>query len=138
MEAEKNMKISRPQKSSLVFSRDQSIHLTGGLTKRQNRHNLAPERKQRVQSGSSEMRQVTLLFDSHLDLAWNAVSFGRDLTLGLEEIRAGEAHMTDKRSRGRCTTSLPELRKAGVAVCVATLLARSGLRSRAPAEQRAD
>ena len=82
---------------------------------------------------------MTLLFDSHLDLAWNAVSFGRDLTLGLEEIRAAEAHMTDKRSRGRCTTSLSELRKAGVAVCVATLLARSGLdQEPQPSYQRTD
>lgn len=34
--------------------------------------------------------------------------------------------MTDERSRGRNTVSLPELRKAGVRVCVATLLARGG------------
>ncbi|MCH8962154.1 MAG: membrane dipeptidase [Bacteroidetes bacterium] len=67
------------------------------------------------------------LFDAHLDLAWNAASFNRDLTLSVADLRQREAHMTDLRSRGWCTTTLPELRRAGVAVCVATLLARSGL-----------
>ena len=66
-----------------------------------------------------------LLIDAHLDLAWNALSFNRDLTLELDELRRCEAHMTDEPSRGNATTSLPEMRRAGVAVCVATLLARS-------------
>jgi len=66
------------------------------------------------------------MFDSHLDLAWSAVSFNRDLTLEVSEIRAREAHMTDHKSRGHNTLSLPELRKAGVQLCVATLLARAG------------
>jgi membrane dipeptidase len=66
------------------------------------------------------------IFDSHLDLAWSAVSFNRDLTLEVSEIRAREAHMTDHKSRAHNTLSLPELRKAGIHVCVATLLARAG------------
>ena len=65
-----------------------------------------------------------LIFDSHLDLAWSAVFFNRDLTREVEEIRAREAGMTDKRARGRNVLSLPELRRAEVAVCVGTLLAR--------------
>lgn len=67
-----------------------------------------------------------LLIDSHLDLAWNAVSFNRDLTLEVEEIRRREQGMTDERSRGRNTVSLPALRNAGIHLCVATLLARAG------------
>lgn len=66
------------------------------------------------------------LIDAHLDLAWNAASFNRDLTLSVAEVRRCEAPMTDLRARGGCTTTLPELRRAGVAVCVATLLARGG------------
>ena len=66
------------------------------------------------------------IFDAHLDLAWNAVSFDRDLTLDVSELRARESAMTDEPSRGRNTLTLPELRKAGVYVCVATLLARGG------------
>lgn len=70
---------------------------------------------------------MRLIFDAHLDLAWNAVSFNRDLTLPLDQMRANEAHMVDEPSRAKGTVSLPELEKAGVAVCVATLLARSGV-----------
>lgn len=66
------------------------------------------------------------IFDSHLDLAWNAVSFNRDLTLEVPEIRRREQGMTDHCSRGRNVLSLPELKAAGVRVCVATLLARGG------------
>jgi membrane dipeptidase len=69
---------------------------------------------------------MRLIFDSHLDLAWCAVSFNRDLTLPVDEIRRREAHMTDHPARGRNVLSLPELRRAGVAVCVGTLLARGG------------
>jgi membrane dipeptidase len=67
-----------------------------------------------------------LIFDSHLDLGWSAVSFNRDLTLDVNEIRRQEAGMTDMRARGRNTVSLPELRMAGVRICIATLLARGG------------
>jgi membrane dipeptidase len=66
------------------------------------------------------------IFDSHLDLAWNALSFNRDQTLSVEEIRRAQAHMTDERCRGCATTSLPELRQAQAPVVVATLLARGG------------
>ncbi len=66
------------------------------------------------------------IIDSHLDIAWNAVSFNRDLTLSVTEIRDFEKHMTDEPCRGHSTTSLPELRLAGMAICVGTLLARSG------------
>jgi len=69
---------------------------------------------------------MPLLFDAHLDLAWNALSFNRDLRRSIGELRAAEAHMTDERCRGHATVSLPELRRAGVAVCVATLIARAG------------
>lgn len=67
---------------------------------------------------------MRFLLDAHLDLAWNAMSFDRDQTLSLEQMNAREAHMTGK-SRGHCTVSLPELRKARVGICLATLLARA-------------
>ena len=65
-----------------------------------------------------------LLFDAHLDLALNAIEWNRDVTQPLEEIRRREAHLRDKPDRGHGTVCLPEMRKAGVAVCVATQLAR--------------
>lgn len=67
---------------------------------------------------------MRLIIDSHLDLAWNALGWDRDLTLPLAELNATEAGMTDCDARGRATTCWPELRKAGVAVCLATVLSR--------------
>lgn len=65
------------------------------------------------------------IIDSHLDLSWNALSFDRDQRDTVEQINQREKHMTDELARGRATTSLPELREADVAVCLATVLARA-------------
>jgi membrane dipeptidase len=65
-----------------------------------------------------------LLFDSHLDLAWNALSWKRDLRLELAELNAVDRRLEDHPARGRATVSLPELRRAQVAVCLATLMGR--------------
>jgi membrane dipeptidase len=82
---------------------------------------------------------MRLMIDAHLDLGWNAVSLDRDLTLSVEEIREQERGMTDDPGRGNSTVTLPELRRAGVAVAVATLLARSGPeRMKVPGYKRAD
>lgn len=67
---------------------------------------------------------MRLIFDAHLDLAWNALSFKRDITRSLDDINAAEAHLSDERFRGRATVSLPAMRAGGVAVCLATLMGR--------------
>ncbi len=64
-----------------------------------------------------------MIIDSHLDLSWNALNWKRDLTQTIGEIRRSEEGMND-RKRGHNTVSFPELQKAGVAVCLATVLAR--------------
>ena len=64
------------------------------------------------------------IVDAHLDIAWNALSFDRDQLLGLSELRRREAGMSGS-SRGRCTVSLPEMHRAHVRVCLATLLCRA-------------
>lgn len=64
------------------------------------------------------------IIDAHLDLAWNALSFDRDQLLSIEALRSAESHMRGK-GRGRCTVSLPEMRRAGVGICLATVLARA-------------
>jgi membrane dipeptidase len=64
-----------------------------------------------------------LLFDAHLDLAWNALDWNRDLQEEVAAIRRAEHGMTGK-ARGRNTVSFPELRRGKVGVCIATLLAR--------------
>jgi membrane dipeptidase len=65
------------------------------------------------------------IFDAHLDLALNGVDWNRDLRHSVDDIRAQETTqgMTD-RGRQHNTLSLPELRRADVAVCLTTLLAR--------------
>jgi len=65
------------------------------------------------------------LFDGHLDLSWNALSWDRDLTLELDALNLADRANTDHPSRGRATTSLPEMRRGNVAACQATLLARA-------------
>ncbi len=66
-----------------------------------------------------------LLFDSHLDLGLNAVDWNRDLRMDVHDIRVQEAvcGMTDA-GRQTGTVSLPELRKAEIGICVATVLGR--------------
>ena len=68
-----------------------------------------------------------LIFDAHLDLALNAVEWNRDLTRPIGEIRARESSLRDKPGRGLGTVSLPEMRRGGIGICVATQLARIDL-----------
>jgi len=88
-----------------------------------------------------------LTIDAHLDLAMNALVWDRDLELDVHDIRRIEREMgtptTEPRAdlgpwrarkaegmltekgRGRGTTSLPEMKKAEVAVCCATVIDRT-------------
>lgn len=56
------------------------------------------------------------LIDAHLDLAWNALSFNRDLTLPLKDLRDIDGQYSDGTFRGRCTIVLDELEVASPAV----------------------
>src|SRR6516162_8774371 len=66
-----------------------------------------------------------LIFDAHLDLAWNALDWNRDLRLPVAEIRQREVEqkITGK-GRGENTVSFPELRRGEVGIFIATLLPR--------------
>jgi membrane dipeptidase len=78
-------------------------------------------------SFSAKLTPMTIpLIDAHLDLSWNALAFDRDQTLPIAALRKREAEgaMTG-RSRARNTVSLPEMRRGGVGVCLATVLARA-------------
>ena len=65
-----------------------------------------------------------LIFDAHLDLAMNALEWNRDLTRSIDVIRQRETGLTDKPDRGNGTVSLPEMRRSGIGLCVATQIAR--------------
>jgi membrane dipeptidase len=78
-----------------------------------------------------------LIFDAHLDLAWNALDWNRDLRRPVADIRRREVElgMTGK-SRGQGTVSFPELRRGGVGLFIATLLPRLLRANLMPALQR--
>ena len=65
------------------------------------------------------------ILDCHLDLAWNALGYKRDLTLPLAHLNRGEQGLCDHRGRGLATTTLPEMRNGGVGLCLATVIART-------------
>src|SRR5487761_321039 len=78
-----------------------------------------------------------LTYDAHLDLAWNAIDWNRDLLRPVSEIRQRECElgMTGK-GRGVGTVSFPELRRGGVGLFIATLLPRLLRANLMPAIQR--
>jgi membrane dipeptidase len=65
-----------------------------------------------------------LIIDAHLDLAWNAIQWNRDLQQPVHKIRVAESQLTEP-GRGQNTVALPEMRRGRVALCFATLIARS-------------
>ena len=71
------------------------------------------------------MKKPRLIFDAHLDLSWNALSYNREQTETVERINAREAGMQPGGGRGLATTSLPEMRRGRIAACQATVLARA-------------
>jgi membrane dipeptidase len=65
-----------------------------------------------------------LIIDAHLDLAWNAIQWNRNLGQSVYTIRAQESDLSGA-GRGQGTVALAEMRKGRVAICFATLIARS-------------
>jgi membrane dipeptidase len=64
------------------------------------------------------------IIDAHLDLSMNALEWNRDLTLEAAQLREREKGLTDKPDRSKGTVSLPELRRGGIGLVVATQIAR--------------
>jgi len=64
------------------------------------------------------------IVDAHLDLAWNALEWNRDLQQPVQDINARENELNDKPGRGNATVSLPELKKGNIGLVVATQIAR--------------
>jgi membrane dipeptidase len=76
-----------------------------------------------------------IIFDAHLDLAWNAIDWNRDLRLPVDRIRRAEHGMSDK-GRGCNTVAFPDLRRGKVAVFISTVLPRLYRPGVMPAIQR--
>ena len=64
-----------------------------------------------------------LIFDAHLDMAWNALEYNRNLELPVARIREFEKQFHGAYT-GPNTVSWEALRKGSVAVTVSTLLPR--------------
>jgi len=65
-----------------------------------------------------------LIVDAHLDLAWNALQWNRDLLCSAHTLRTLES-ATPGKGRALGTVALPEMRQGKIALCFATILARS-------------
>ena len=65
-----------------------------------------------------------LIIDAHLDHAWNALQWNRNLMDSVYLIRVYERDDPGK-GRAQNTVALPEMRQGRVALCFATVLARS-------------
>jgi membrane dipeptidase len=72
---------------------------------------------------------MPLIVDAHEDLAWNALTFGRDVTRSVADTRAAEANGDAPSRNGNTLLGLPEYLQGQVAVIFATLFA-------APAKQQ--
>ena len=70
------------------------------------------------------LRNQNLIVDGHLDLSMNAIDWNRDLRMSVSEIRALEEGMTDLPDRGNNVVSFDEMKKGGIGLCFATLIAR--------------
>jgi len=64
------------------------------------------------------------IIDAHLDLAWNALQWNRGLKQSVYTIRSQESNLSEP-GRGQGTVAFPEMRKGHIALCCATLIARS-------------
>jgi membrane dipeptidase len=63
------------------------------------------------------------IIDSHQDLAWNILTYGRDYTRSVTETRRLEAGTTAPEQNGDCLVGWPEYQRGKVAVVFSTLYA---------------
>lgn len=70
-----------------------------------------------------------LIVDLHLDLAWDALFWNRDLTLTARQVRDQEDHeppqVAPDHNTGICTVTFPEMRKGSVGVMLSTIMSRT-------------
>jgi hypothetical protein len=66
---------------------------------------------------------MPLIIDSHQDLAWNMLTYGRDYTRSVKETRRLEMGTLTPELNGDCIVGWPEYQRGQVAVIFATLYA---------------
>ena len=69
-----------------------------------------------------------LIIDLHLDLAWDALFWNRDLTLSAHQVRQQEENdipqVASDYDTGLCTVTFPELRRGNVGIILSTIMSR--------------
>jgi len=69
-----------------------------------------------------------LIIDLHLDLAWDALFWNRDLTLPAHEVRRQEEtdwpQVAEDFDTGICTVTFPEMRRGHVGIMLSTIMSR--------------
>ena len=69
-----------------------------------------------------------LIMDLHLDLAWDALFWNRDLTLTAHQVREQEAddipQIAPDFDTGLCTVTFPEMRRGNVGIMLSTVMSR--------------
>ena len=69
-----------------------------------------------------------LIIDLHLDLAWDALFWNRDLTLSAHEVRRQEetelSQVAEGFDCGKCSVTFPELRRGNVGIILSTIMSR--------------
>jgi len=77
-----------------------------------------------------------LIIDLHLDLAWDALFWNRDLTLTAHQVRQQEnletPQVAPNFNTGSCTVTFPELRRGQVGIMLSTIMSRIETRDRLP------
>ena len=80
-----------------------------------------------------------LIIDLHLDLAWDALFWNRDLTIPAHDVRRQEEseppQVTEGTDCGKCSVTFPELRRGNVGIILSTIMSRIEPR---PVENRID
>jgi membrane dipeptidase len=66
---------------------------------------------------------MPLIIDSHQDIAWNMLTYGRDYTRSVQVTRGLEVGTTTPERNGDCLVGWPEYQRGQVAVVFATLFA---------------
>lgn len=71
-----------------------------------------------------------IIVDAHLDLAYNALKYNRDLSTTVEAVREKEANR--HRPNGTAMVTIPSLQAAGVGLVFSTVFVRPGRRTEEP------
>ena len=70
----------------------------------------------------------SMVVDLHLDLAWDALYWNRDLTLTAQQVRDQEEseppQMAPGYNTGSCTVTFPEMRRGNVGLMLSTIMSR--------------